>query len=238
VLSFQVQNFSENQSIIFVIVSCCKGSDCLNLKVIDGGPGCSVEDSAHKQIVDASYSTCKHFTGSTSCGWSDKITVTCKKTSYTGEDLVPGAFESESKIAGYGIITDATKHATSNTGTTSAYRGMIPIGPCSYNGTYAQEHNRPICGFDYDLHFNPDTSKARVTTEEEKYAPHEVAPVAAPVTPVVPVVTAQSEHNANMTLGYSANAAVNWGNAYCGKDSEWLCAEFVARALNQVCFIF
>lgn len=51
-------------------VSCCKGSDCLNLKVIDGGPGCSVEDSAHKQIVDASYSTCKHFTGSTSCGKS------------------------------------------------------------------------------------------------------------------------------------------------------------------------
>lgn len=50
------------------IVSCCQGSNCVNLKVIDGGPGCSVEDSAHKQIVDASYSTCKHFTGSTSCG--------------------------------------------------------------------------------------------------------------------------------------------------------------------------
>jgi hypothetical protein len=32
-------------------------------QVIDGGPGCSVEDSAGKQIVDASYSACKHFTG-------------------------------------------------------------------------------------------------------------------------------------------------------------------------------
>ncbi len=53
---------------IYFPVSCCKGSDCLNLKVIDGGPGCSVEDSAKKQVVDASYSTCKHFTGSTSCG--------------------------------------------------------------------------------------------------------------------------------------------------------------------------
>ena len=53
------------------IISCCKGSDCVNLKVIDGGPSCSVENSAGKPVVDASYSTCKHFTGSTSCGtWS------------------------------------------------------------------------------------------------------------------------------------------------------------------------
>lgn len=37
----------------------------------------------------------------------------------------------------------------------------------------------------------------------------------------------------NTTSGYSASAAVNWGNSYCNKDSEWLCAEFVARALNQ-----
>lgn len=68
-------------------MKCCQGSDCLNLKVIDGGPGCSVEDSAGKQIVDASYSACKHFTGSTSCGWSDRITVTCTKTSYTEVDV-------------------------------------------------------------------------------------------------------------------------------------------------------
>merc|ERR1712194_248490 len=91
------------------IVRCCQGSDCLNLKVIDGGPGCSVEDSAGKQIVDASYSTCKHFTGSTSCGWSDRITVTCTKTSYTELDL------------------ENTPNA------------KISLGPCSFNSTLAAQ---------------------------------------------------------------------------------------------------
>ena len=38
-------------------VSCCKGSDCLNLKVIDGGPGCSVEDSAKKQVVTTTFAS-------------------------------------------------------------------------------------------------------------------------------------------------------------------------------------
>jgi hypothetical protein len=95
------------------------------LKVIDGGPGCSVEDSAHKQIVDASYSTCKHFTGSTSCGWSDKFSVVCKKTSYTIED---------------------TEDNKSYTG-----KPKIPLGPCSYNATFAAETNRPLCGFDVGL---------------------------------------------------------------------------------------
>ena len=185
-----------------------------------------MEDSAHKQVVDASYSTCKHFTGSTSCGWSDKITVTCKKTSYTGEDLIPGSFESDSKLQGYGVATDATKHASATTGTVSAYRGLIPIGPCSYNGTYAAENNRPICGYDYDLHFEPDLSVERVTTEEEQKFVAEKA-MKAPVAVQVAV-------KANETLGYSPNAAVSWGNSYCGSHSEWLCAEFVARALNQV----
>lgn len=31
---------------------------------------------------------------------------------------------------------------------------------------------------------------------------------------------------------YSADAAVSWGNSYCASHSEWLCAEFVARALH------
>lgn len=104
-------------------MSCCKGSDCLNLKVIDGGPSCEVEDSAKKQVVDASYSTCKHFTGSTSCGWSDKISVTCKKTSYTVE----------------------------NTEALMAYQDKIPLGPCSYNVTFSKEKNVPICGYDVGL---------------------------------------------------------------------------------------
>lgn len=143
------------------IVSCCKSSNCVNLKVIDGGPGCSVEDSAHKQIVDASYSTCKHFTGSTSCGkfdrnyralfvkkkksnrlilyslvclfvclfyigWSDKISVVCKKTSYTVADTTD--------VIGY--VDDKPK---------------IPLGPCSYNQTYSAERNVPLCGFDLGL---------------------------------------------------------------------------------------
>eukprot|EP01038_Epipyxis_sp_PR26KG_P004943 gene4943-6916_t len=106
------------------IVSCCRGSDCLNLKVIDGGPGCSVEDSAKKQIVDASYSTCKHFTGSTSCGWSDKILVTCKKTSYVEADTIIEAF---TKVA------------------------KIPLGPCSYNTTFASLNQVPLCGYDEGL---------------------------------------------------------------------------------------
>ncbi len=106
-------------------VSCCRGSDCLNLKVIDGGPGCSDEDSAHKQIVDASYSTCKHFTGSTSCGWSDKITVVCKKTSYTIDDTEDNKAYSD--------------------------KPKIPLGPCAYNTTFAAETNRPLCGHDLGL---------------------------------------------------------------------------------------
>jgi hypothetical protein len=38
--------------------------------------------------------------------------------------------------------------------------------------------------------------------------------------------------NATSSLSYNAAAAVSYGNSYCGKDSEWLCAEFVARALH------
>ncbi len=110
------------------IISCCKGSNCVNLKVIDGGPGCSVEDSAHKQIVDASYSTCKHFTGSTSCGWSDKISVTCKKTSGTVADTLD-AFGLESILG-----------------------GRIPLGPCSNNATWALHNSVRMCdGSTFDV---------------------------------------------------------------------------------------
>ena len=94
------------------------------MKVIDGGPGCSVEDSAHKQIVDASYSACKYFTGSTSCGWSDKIKVTCKKTSYS--------------------LYDTTDYFP------NVY-AKVPLGPCSYNTTFAKETTVPICGSDVNL---------------------------------------------------------------------------------------
>ena len=95
----------------------------MNLKVIDGGPSCEVEDNAGKQVVDASYSTCKHFTGSTSCGWSDHISVTCKKTSYFVEDTL----------------------------SLMGYKDKIPLGPCSYNATFAAETSVPMCGDDFHL---------------------------------------------------------------------------------------
>lgn len=60
-------------------LKCCRGNDCVTLKVIDSGPGCWVEEKVGRAIIDASYSTCKHFTGGSSCGWSDRISINCKK---------------------------------------------------------------------------------------------------------------------------------------------------------------
>ena len=112
------------------IVSCCQGTKCVNLKVIDGGPGCSVEDSAHKQVVDASYSTCKTFTGSTSCGWSDKIVVTCKKTSAT----IHHTNDPQSMIYNEHFPT-----------------ATIPLGPCTYDLGVSAAENLPMCGLETDL---------------------------------------------------------------------------------------
>ncbi len=107
------------------IISCCQGTTkCVNLKVIDGGPGCSVEDKAHKQIIDASYATCKFFTNSTSCGWSDKILVTCKKTSATIDDT-----------------NDADSMIHSATNPTA----KVPLGPCTYDLAFAGEKDVPLC---------------------------------------------------------------------------------------------
>jgi len=58
-----------------ITVRCANGQSA-NLKVIDGGPSCSVENSAGGPTIDASYSMCNLCTGSTSCGWSDHIKVT------------------------------------------------------------------------------------------------------------------------------------------------------------------
>lgn len=112
------------------VISCCQGTKCVNLKVIDGGPNCTVEDSAKKQVVDASYSTCKYFTGSTSCGWSDKITVTCKKTSSTIHHT-----------------NDPQSTIYSETNPTA----MIPLGPCTYDYGVAAQNGVPLCGPDFDL---------------------------------------------------------------------------------------
>ena len=101
------------------IVSCCVGTNCVNLKVIDGGPNCTVEDSAKKQVIDASYSTCKHFTGSTSCGWSDKVLVTCKKTSAN----IHMTNDPDSDIYNADFPT-----------------ATIPLGPCSYDLEFANQN--------------------------------------------------------------------------------------------------
>jgi hypothetical protein len=61
------------------VISCTNSGKSINLEVIDYGPDCTLEKKSGKPIIDASYSACKLFTGSTSCGWSDKIPVTCKK---------------------------------------------------------------------------------------------------------------------------------------------------------------
>lgn len=60
-------------------ISCSRSGKSANLEVIDYGPDCELEKKSGKPIIDASYSTCKLFTGSTSCGWSDKFAVTCVK---------------------------------------------------------------------------------------------------------------------------------------------------------------
>lgn len=60
-------------------INCQRSGKSVNLEVIDYGPNCDLEKKSGKPIIDASYSTCKLFTGSNSCGWSDKFAVTCKK---------------------------------------------------------------------------------------------------------------------------------------------------------------
>ena len=113
------------------IISCCQGTKCVNLKVIDGGPSCAVEQSAGMPVVDASYSTCQFFTGSTSCGYSYKILVTCiKHTSSTIHD---------------------TNDSSSNIYDPLDTTGKIPLGPCTYDEDYATETGLSICGPDAHL---------------------------------------------------------------------------------------
>jgi hypothetical protein len=51
--------------------------------LLSGGPACFVENDAGRPVIDASYSACGFFTGSSPgdhCGWSDKISIKCSKT--------------------------------------------------------------------------------------------------------------------------------------------------------------
>lgn len=60
-------------------LNCERNGKAINMEVIDYGPNCDLERKSGKPIIDASYSACRLFTGSNSCGWSDKFAVTCKK---------------------------------------------------------------------------------------------------------------------------------------------------------------
>lgn len=61
-------------------------------------------------------------------GWSDKILVTCKKTSYTVADTQEGldAYMVNKRFA-YPPVP------------------KIALGPCSYNATFAAERTVPMC---------------------------------------------------------------------------------------------
>ena len=94
------------------MLKCCSNSKCTTLKVIDDvcfslsstctfqrfsfdhwtpftstqGPNCRIEQMANMPIIDASLSTCQYFTGSKSCGYTDKILITC--TVVSNEDQI------------------------------------------------------------------------------------------------------------------------------------------------------
>lgn len=63
------------------VINCVRNGKAMNLEVIDEGPACSLEKKIGKPIIDASNSACKYFTGGSSCGYTDKFAVTCKKIS-------------------------------------------------------------------------------------------------------------------------------------------------------------
>ena len=66
----------------------CKGDDtCVTAQVIDSGPACWVESKAGGPIIDASYSICNYFTGGSSCGYSDHISITARQVS--GKAMMP-----------------------------------------------------------------------------------------------------------------------------------------------------
>lgn len=54
------------------VLSCTRNGRSANLKVIDSGPACWVENDAGMPIIDASTSACQTFSGQSSCGWSDR----------------------------------------------------------------------------------------------------------------------------------------------------------------------
>ena len=102
-------------------LKCCRSGKCINLKVIDEGPNCWIDDNGHKQVIDASFSTCKYFTGHPDCGWEDKIAVTCTKIAKSANLLESGA--------------DAELPSAAE----------VPLGPCEEDLEKAISNNMPHC---------------------------------------------------------------------------------------------
>jgi len=60
----------------------CRNSRCSKVYVIDAGPAAFVENNAGKAVIDASPAVCNDLAGATSCGWSDRITITAVPTTF------------------------------------------------------------------------------------------------------------------------------------------------------------
>eukprot|EP01132_Coremiostelium_polycephalum_P003942 gene3942-4924_t len=54
----------------------CSGNGCVKAKVVDAGPNIWVEQKAGRAIIDASPPVCRDLFGSSSCGWSDRYSIT------------------------------------------------------------------------------------------------------------------------------------------------------------------
>jgi len=66
-------------------------SKCVVASVVDFGPGCRVDTDAGGPVLDASPNVCLHLFGTSSCGWSDKFSVTVQPTT-----LSPGIHDGAS----------------------------------------------------------------------------------------------------------------------------------------------
>eukprot|EP00054_Salpingoeca_dolichothecata_P031598 m.264019 g.264019 ORF g.264019 m.264019 type:complete len:179 (-) comp27426_c0_seq1:95-631(-) len=71
----------------------CKSGRCLKAKVIDAGPNKYVEEDAGMPIIDASPAVCEYLTGHSSCGWSDRLTITAVPVRGEMDDSMLGPYE-------------------------------------------------------------------------------------------------------------------------------------------------
>ncbi|EGG23737.1 lysozyme [Cavenderia fasciculata] len=60
---------------------CNSSKKCVKAQIYDSGPAMWVEQDAGRAIIDASPTICQLLSGHSSCGWSDKISITATLTS-------------------------------------------------------------------------------------------------------------------------------------------------------------